>query len=102
MDALSKAIARDFARLVEPIVRDAVRAALPATPAANHPGKGWLTNAEAMEYLGLSRPTLARYRKDGKLPYAKVGSSVFYQLADVEALLAEHLVQSGRVSAPRG
>ena len=41
-----------------------------------------------MTELELSRPTLARYRADGTLPYAKLGQSVYYRLADIEALLA--------------
>lgn len=49
--------------------------------------KTYLTNAEAQAYLGLSKATLARYRADGTLPYSKVGSSVFYRTADVEALI---------------
>lgn len=101
MDALSKALARDLAQLVEPLIERAVRNALPTSPAKDTPGKGWLTNAEAMEYLGLSRPTLARYRKSGRLPFAKVGSNVFYRLADVEALLDRHLVTTARNSVPR-
>lgn len=51
------------------------------------PGFCWVTNERAMELLGLSRPTLARYRADGKLPYSRVGSSVYYRVEDVEALL---------------
>lgn len=57
-------------------------------------GKAWLTNAEAMEYLGLSRPTLARYRAAGTLPYSKLGSSIYYKLESVEALLESRLTQS--------
>ncbi len=49
--------------------------------------KDWLTNAEACRYLGLSKPTLARYRASGKLPYSKVGSNVYYRRGDVEALI---------------
>ena len=47
-----------------------------------------------MRLLGLSKPTLARYRAAGTLPYSKVGSSVYYRLEDVEALLARHAVGS--------
>ena len=100
MDNLSKALARDFAQLVEPIIQKAVRAALPKSQREDTPGKGWLTNAEAMAYLGLSRPALARYRKSGRLPFAKVGSNVFYRLADVEALLNAHLVTTARNAVP--
>ncbi|OZC04600.1 hypothetical protein BSZ36_05155 [Rubricoccus marinus] len=55
--------------------------------AENRPGKGWLTNREAQDYLGLSKATLARYRSEGMLPYSKIGASVYYRLADVEGLL---------------
>ena len=96
MDVLSSALARDLARLIHPVVRDVIRAELPAPPPEDRPGKEWLTNAEAMAYLGLSRPTLARYRKAGTLPFSKVGANVFYKLADVEALLERHRVDASR------
>ena len=54
-------------------------------------GKKWLTNPEGMEFLGLSRPTLQRYRASGKLPYSKVGGNIYYKLADLEALLEAHM-----------
>lgn len=53
--------------------------------------KRWLTNEEAMEYLGLSRSTLNRYRMEGKIPYSKVGQNVYYRLEDIEELLEENL-----------
>ena len=58
----------------------------------DRPNKEYLTNAEAQTYLGLSKATLARYRADGTLRYSKVGQSVYYRLADVEALLDRHTV----------
>lgn len=60
-----------------------------AAPA--RPGKEFMTNREAMAYLGKSRPTLARYRADGTLPFSKVKGSVYYRRADVLAL-----IESGR------
>ena len=53
----------------------------------DRPGKAWLTNAECREYLGLSKPTLARYRAAGTLPYSKIGSSIYYRLSDLEGML---------------
>ena len=64
-------------------------------------GKAWLTQPEAQKYLGLSKPTLARYRAAGKLPYSKVGSSCFYRLVDLEALLESGLTPISR-KATRG
>ncbi len=60
----------------------------------DRPSKAFLTNAEAQRYLGLSKPTLARYRADGTLPYSKIGSSVYYRLSDVEALLEARVVEA--------
>ena len=49
--------------------------------------KEWLTNGEAMDFLHLSRATLQRYRNDGRLPYSKIGSNIFYRYEDVVAFL---------------
>lgn len=54
---------------------------------------GWVTNEQAMILLGLSRATLARYRADGTLPYAKpFGQDVYYRVADIEALMERSVV----------
>ena len=53
--------------------------------------KSWLTNAEALEYLGLSKATLSRFRSSGKLPYSKVGKSVYYRRSDLDKLLQANL-----------
>ena len=54
--------------------------------------KAWLSNKEAMAYLGgLSRSTLARFRKDGTLPYSKLGAHVYYRLGDIERVLESRL-----------
>lgn len=76
--------------VAEAVARALRQSAPEPEPAA--PGFGWVTNKEAMRLLGLSKPTLARYRAAGTLPYSKVGSSVYYRLEDVEALLARHAV----------
>jgi excisionase family DNA binding protein len=79
---------------VQEAVEKAVQAALASREASEEPtGKDWLTNEEAMAYLGLSRPTLARYRAEGTLPYSKLGSSVYYKREAVERLLESRLVR---------
>lgn len=55
-------------------------------------GKEWLTNEKAMEYLGCSRSTLARYRRDGRLRYSKVGNGVYYRRTDIESMLSAGLI----------
>lgn len=77
---------------LEPLVKKAVEDALASLRPRGEDEKAWLTNEEACQYLGLSRATLARYRADGRLPYSKVGSSVFYKLEDVKALLEKSVV----------
>lgn len=75
--------------LVRDEVRQAVAEAQPIRVAApkHHPGIGWLSNRQAMKALGLSRPTLARYRAQGVLPYSKLGSNIYYRVADVQSVL---------------
>ena len=99
MLALNQAIAADLRRILRPEIRDAVKEALPSVSIADRdrPGKNWLTNREVQDYLGLSKPTLARYRAAGTLPYSKLGSSIYYRLGDIEALLASRSVNSGQV-----
>ncbi len=60
----------------------------------DRPSLRWMTNRETQKALGLSKATLARYRKDGTLPYSKVGSSVYYERAAVEELLSSRTVQT--------
>ena len=42
-----------------------------------------LTNEQMMEILGVSYPTLVRWRKKG-MPYFQEGTSIRYKLSDVE------------------
>ncbi|MBK6426818.1 MAG: helix-turn-helix domain-containing protein [Blastocatellia bacterium] len=42
---------------------------------------------EAASLLGLSRPTLHRLRRDGRLPFVRVGSRVLYRRRDLERFL---------------
>lgn len=53
-----------------------------------------LTTAQATELLGLAPGTLAtwRWRKTVRLPFIRVGGSVRYRLADIEAFLAKNVV----------
>jgi len=52
-----------------------------------------LSNSEAAEFLGMSPDTLPRWRWEGVGPaYLKVGRSIKYRLADLEAFLNESRV----------
>ena len=58
------------------------------TAEAHRPDKTFLTNAEAQAYLGVSKPTLQRYRSSGRLRFSKIGGCVWYRREDLDALLA--------------
>ena len=49
--------------------------------------------SEAAEFLGLRPQTLACWRVDGRhLPYAKIGRSVKYRLADLESFIESRTI----------
>lgn len=51
----------------------------------------YLNTKELSEYLGLSVPTLQRWRVDGKgIPFIKRGGVVRYDIQDVDNWLAQH------------
>lgn len=37
-----------------------------------------LTQSEAVELLHISEPTIIQWRKDGRVPYQKIGKRVYY------------------------
>ncbi len=47
------------------------------------------TNNEAMQYLGVSRSTLQRWRSDGILEYRKINGSLRYTKEDLDKLIRE-------------
>ncbi|WP_242929029.1 helix-turn-helix domain-containing protein [Pontibacter vulgaris] len=50
-------------------------------------------NSRQLEHmLGISKITLLRWRKKGLLPYSRIERSIYYAIADVEALLLSHRV----------
>lgn len=49
-----------------------------------------LTQEELAEYLGLSKPTLQRWRREGYGPkYLRIGKHVYYKEVDVLAWIEE-------------
>lgn len=47
----------------------------------------YLSQKQAMEFLSISDQGLMNLRKDGQLPYTKVGHRVFYAYKDVVKLM---------------
>ena len=81
----------DLQRIVDASVEAAtVKLLSRIQPAASGP-KEWLTNKEAMDFLGLSKTSLQRYRASGRLPYSKIGGNIYYRYADLVAVLEENL-----------
>jgi len=51
----------------------------------NHPNESKLMSDEELEkLLGVSKSTLYLWRRDGKLPYQRIGKRIFYKISDVE------------------
>lgn len=63
-----------------------------ATANVVSPPPEWVSNRDALELTRMSRSSLARYRKNGQLPYSKVGNNVFYRRADLLALFEDNMV----------
>ena len=64
----------------------------------------YLTEAQVAAKTGLGRSTLAKARCRGdwggiKIPYVKIGRSVRYSLAEVEAFMEAHRVEPTRKGA---
>jgi DNA-binding transcriptional MerR regulator len=58
---------------------------------ANPESFGWVSNRVVMKLLGLSRPTLQRYRSKGIIPHSRIGGNVYYRFEDIEAILENNL-----------
>ena len=51
--------------------------------------KLWMSQQEAIKYLGMSRYWLEDRRNDGTLHYAKVGNTVFYIKSEIDRVIAD-------------
>lgn len=47
----------------------------------------WLKSKEIKQFLGISESGLQKLRRDGVLPYSRLGGIYFYNLSDVLNLL---------------
>jgi hypothetical protein len=50
--------------------------------------KEWLKSFEVCDMLSISKGTLASYRRNGTLRYAKIGGLIYYKQADIETVMA--------------
>lgn len=56
--------------------------------------KKYLRSSEVMEYLQISPGTLQNLRVTGKLPYTKIGGLIYYDVRDLEKLLAKNKINN--------
>jgi len=54
--------------------------------------KIWLSQKEAAEYLGMGQTYVVSLRKNGIIPYSRIGNSVFFKKTDIDAVLESNMV----------
>ena len=57
--------------------------------------KRWLQPNDLASEFGISKPTQAKMRKEGVLPYSKLGGFVFYDRHLIDKMLEQHSVTDG-------
>lgn len=82
----------DLQRIVDASVEAATNKVLSQLQTTGGAPKEWLTNRETMEFLGLSKTTLQRYRADGRLPFSKIGGNIYYRYEDLVSFLEANRV----------
>lgn len=50
-------------------------------------GKQWLRTTEAAEYLGISTTQIHNFKREGVLPYTKLGGTLYFRKSDIDQLL---------------
>ena len=100
-DALARVMDRVLTDRLGPAIRDELSAALPGIlrRAAIPP---LLTTAELAELTGWSSRHIEYLRSRRRLPYVKVGRSVRFKTADVEALLDDARIAARSNALPGG
>ncbi len=56
--------------------------------------KRYLKSSEVLDYLQVSPGTLQNLRVNGTLPYTKVGGLIYYDVRDIEKVMAENKVHN--------
>jgi len=54
----------------------------------NKTSKRWLKSCEVRKMLGISPGTLQTLRDKGKIPFTKIGRLIYYDIAEIDNLLA--------------
>ena len=65
-------------------IRNVVREELSkVSPEDLQPPQDLLTEKEVLKKLGITQPTISKWRQKGKIPFVRVGSSIRYDLGKV-------------------
>lgn len=52
--------------------------------------ENWLDNQDVCQTLHISKRTLQHYRDSGLIPFAQIGSKIYYRASDIEEHLKNH------------
>ena len=52
----------------------------------------WLKSVHVREMLNISAGTLQSYRENGKIPYTRIGETIFYDRKEIEKVLNDNKV----------
>jgi excisionase family DNA binding protein len=74
----------DIKKLVIDIVNELKKS---EKPIEERPSERLLTTNEACEFLRCSKPTLHRMKKNGTIPFIRLGSNIRYKQTDLEKLI---------------
>ena len=56
----------------------------------------YLSSNDVQDVLCISKATLARWRQDGKISFAKIGGKLLYLRSDIDRLVRSHVIEQGR------
>jgi hypothetical protein len=54
--------------------------------------ENWITPDELEEKLGISKSHQGKMRMDGRIPYSKWGSKVYYKIEQIVAILEQNMI----------
>lgn len=58
----------------------------------NNSSKNWLRTSEAAEYLGLSETQIHTLKRNGILPFTKLGGSIYFKRQDIDEVLEANMM----------
>lgn len=61
---------------------------------SGQPSKKWLKSYEVRKLLSISPGTLQNLRVNGTLPFTKIGGVIYYDYADIQAMLQSNKFQN--------